>query len=165
MVGREHRSHVEAAHALLDDDDQRRPPRADQGDQKSYVCDEMETQSANLDPALASPRFDQERDARLVHCPAEPEKQRKEQLRLMADDPAAHPALGQRLLSRVGDDAHADIGVEVLVIWVPVVLVVLVDPPPVAHAEQAVSRHDADDRVEAPAGEHLAVTRIMKLKT
>ena len=82
----------------------------------------------------------------------------------MAHDPTRDPLLRQRLLFRVGDDSDVDVRVEVLVVGIAVMPVVLVHPPAVAHAEQPVAGHDPDHGVDATAGKHLSVPRVVELE-
>jgi len=64
----------------------------------------------------------------------------------------------------VGDDADADVGVQVNVVGLAVVAIVLVHPPPVAHAQQDIAGDDPDQLVLPLLVEHLVVAGVVELE-
>ena len=92
------------------------------------------------------------------------DNQREERHRpvdLLSGNQARQAAFGGGLGGREGQQGQVNVGVQVGVIGVGVVLVVFLDPPAEADAEEEVAEEQPDQGIGAAVGEHLAVAGIV----
>jgi hypothetical protein len=83
-------------------------------------------------------------DAAAEHADSLQQRQREDQSGLVLDDEPREPCLAERLIFLEGEQGNVDVGVDVELVRMAVVLVVLVDPPLAAHAEQEVAEDEGD---------------------
>src|SRR5919107_2294987 len=132
-------------------DDQHRRQRFEHGEQQAEVQREVRSQEERFGQHTLCLSLDEKADALEMHAECLQKRQRKYQVSLVLHDEPRKPSLVESLVFFEGEQRDIYIGIDVYLIRMTVMLIVLVDPPLAAHAEQQVAE-DQSSPVVLPRG-------------
>src|SRR5215208_3012340 len=165
VVGGEDRDHVGAEEPAMDGDEEQSLQRFQHRKQQSEIQREVCADRQGFHQRTLRLLRGEELDAAAEHADRLQEREGEYKGGLVFHDEAREPSFFEGLLFFEGEQRDVNVGVEVHLVGVAVVLVVLVDPPLAAYAEQQVAENEGEP-VVLPGGAkgELPVPQIVGYK-
>src|SRR5919112_540138 len=151
VVGCEDRDHIGAEETAMDGDEEQRVQRFQHPEQQTKVQREVCADRQDFGQRRLRLLRDEELDAAAEHADRLQEREGEYEGGLVFHDEPREPSFFEGLLFFEGEQRDVHVGVEVRLVGVTVVLVVLVDPPLAAQAEQEVAEDECEP-VVLPGG-------------
>src|SRR5215204_272238 len=162
VVGCEDRDHIGAEEPAMDGDEEQRLQRFQHPEQQTKVQREVCADRQGFGQRTLRLLRGEELDAAAEHADRLQEREGEYEGGLVFHDEPSEPSLLESLLFFEGEQRDVYVGVEVQLVGVAVMLVVLVDPPLAAHAEQQVAENEGEPVVLPGAAEgELPVPEVM----
>src|SRR5918994_1153187 len=153
VVWCEDRDQVGAEEPTMDGDEEERLQRLQHREQESEIQREVCADRQGLEQGTFRLFRGEEPDAAAEHADRLQERKGEYEGRLVFHDEAREPSFLEGLLFLEGEQWDVHVGVEVHLVGVAVMLVVLVDPPLAANAEQQVAEDEGEPVVLPGAAE------------
>src|SRR5215211_1449153 len=151
VVRSEDRDHEHPKESAMDGDEQQCLQGFQHGEQQAEVHHEVCSHEECFGQRALCSFFDEKLDAATVHAQPLQNRERKDEGGLVFHDEAREPSLVESLLFFEGEEWNIYVGVRVQLVRMTVMVVVLVDPPLAAYAEQQVAK-DEGEPVVLPGG-------------
>src|SRR5215203_2651194 len=165
VVGGEDRDHEHAKESTMDGDEQQRLQGFQHGKQQAEVHHEVCSHEERFGQRALCSFFDEILDAATEHADRLQHRKRKDQGSLIFHDEAREPSLVESLLFFEGEEWNIYVGVYVQLVRMTVMVVVLVDPPLAAYAEQQVAEDEGEPVILPGSAEgELPVPHIVGYK-
>ncbi len=145
------RDHVRAEEPAMDGDEEHRLQRFQYREKQTEVQREVRADGEGFDPRTLRPLRGEELDAAAEHADRLQEREGEYEGGLVFHDEAREPSFFEGLLFFESEQRDVHVGVDVHLVGVAVMLVVLVDSPLAAHAEQQVAENEGEP-VVLPGG-------------
>lgn len=165
VVGCEDRDHIGAEEPAMDGDEEQRLQRFKHREQQTKVQREVCADRQGFGQRTLCLLRDEELDAAAEHADRLQEREGEYEGGLVFHDEPREPSFFEGLLFFEGEQRDVHVGVEVRLVGVAVVLVVLVDPPLAAYAEQQVAEDEGEPVIPPESAEgELPVPHIVGYK-
>src|SRR5215213_400270 len=162
VVGCEDRDHIGAEETAMDGDEEQRLQRFQHPEQQTQVQREVRAERQGFDQRALGLLRGEELDAAAQHADRLQEREGEYKGGLVFHDEPRESPLAEGLLFLKSEQRDVHVGIDIHLVRVPVVLVVLVDPPLAAQAEQQVAENEGEPVVLPGAAEgELPVTEVV----